>query len=118
MFEIIDGGGLKIMGKRENALKMLEFVEEAWKSSPSIVLMTDDYAYALWPVDEEKKTWKEASLVFEDGSLDVSEHPAHIALQLFIKEVSIALPSYENVVIAAEDKERLNKIIERIKEIM
>lgn len=104
------------MRKKENAQKMLEFVEEAWKSSPSIVLMTDDYAYALWPVDEEKKMWKEASFVFEDGSLDVSERPAYMALQYFIKEVSIALPSYKNVVIAAEDKERLNKIIERIRE--
>jgi len=104
------------MGKRENAQKMLEFVEEAWKSSPSIVLMTDDYVYALWPLDEERKTWKEVSFVFEDGSLEISEHPAHIALQLFIKEVSLALPNYKNVVIAAEDREKLNKILKRIEE--
>jgi len=105
-----------MMGKRENAQKMLEFVEEAWKSSPSIVLMTDDYVYALWPLDEERKTWKEVSFVFEDGSLEISEHPAHIALQLFIKEVSLALPNYKNVVIAAEDREKLNKILKRIEE--
>lgn len=105
------------MAKKENAQKMLEFVEEAWKSSPSVVLMTDDYVYALWPSDEERKTWREASFVFEDGSLEVSEHPAHIALQLFIKEVSIALPNYKNVVIAAEDREKLNKILKRIEEI-
>ncbi|MCD6164617.1 MAG: hypothetical protein J7J30_04205 [Candidatus Odinarchaeota archaeon] len=104
------------MGKRENAQKMLEFIEEAWKSSPSIVLMTDDYVYALWPLDEERKTWKEVSFVFEDGSLEISEYPAHIALQLFIKEVSLALPNYKNVVIAAEDREKLNKILKRIEE--
>jgi len=104
------------MGKKENAQKMLEFIEDAWKSSPSIVLMTDDYVYALWPLDEERKTWKEVSFVFEDGSLEISEHPAHIALQLFIKEVSLALPNYKNVVIAAEDREKLNKILKRIEE--
>jgi len=104
------------MGKKENAQKMLEFIEEAWKSSPSIVLMTDDYVYALWPLDEERKTWKEVSFVFEDGSLEISEHPAHIALQLFIKEVSLALPNYKNVVIAAEDREKLNRILKRIEE--
>ncbi|MHA1832887.1 MAG: hypothetical protein ACTSV7_02770 [Candidatus Baldrarchaeia archaeon] len=106
------------MGKKENAQKMLEFIEDAWKSSPSIVLMTDDYVYALWPLDEERKTWKEVSFVFEDGSLEISEHPAHIALQLFIKEVSLALPNYKNVVIAAEDREKLNKILKRIEEFM
>ncbi|MEX2702240.1 MAG: hypothetical protein Q6368_004150 [Candidatus Baldrarchaeota archaeon] len=106
------------MGKKENAQKMLEFIEDAWKSSPSIVLMTDDYVYALWPLDEERKTWKEVSFVFEDGSLEISEHPAHIALQLFIKEVSLALPNYKNVVIAAEDREKLNKILKRIEELM
>ena len=104
------------MGKKENAQKMLEFIEDAWKSSPSIVLMTDDYVYALWPLDEERKTWKEVSFVFEDGSLEISEHPAHIALQLFIKEVSLALPNYKNVVIATEDREKLNKILKRIEE--
>ncbi|MHA1582014.1 MAG: hypothetical protein ACTSYM_05940 [Candidatus Baldrarchaeia archaeon] len=104
------------MGRKENAQKMLEFIEEAWKSSPSIVLMTDDYVYALWPLDEERKTWKEVSFVFEDGSLEISEHPAHIALQLFIKEVSLALPNYKNVVIAAEDRKKLNKILKRIEE--
>ena len=104
------------MGKKENAQKMLEFIEDAWKSSPSIVLMTDDYVYALWPLDEERKTWKEVSFVFEDGSLEISEHPAHIALQLFIKEVSLALPNYKNVVIAAEDREKLNRILKRIEE--
>ncbi len=104
------------MGKKENAQKMLEFIEEAWKSAPSIVLMTDDYVYALWPLDEERKTWKEVSFVFEDGSLEISEHPAHIALQLFIKEVSLALPNYKNVVIAAEDREKLNRILKRIEE--
>ena len=104
------------MGKKENAQKMLEFIEDAWKSSPSIVLMTDDYVYALWPLDEERKAWKEVSFVFEDGSLEISEHPAHIALQLFIKEVSLALPNYKNVVIAAEDREKLNKILKRIEE--
>lgn len=104
------------MEKKENAQKMLEFIEEAWKSSPSIVLMTDDYVYALWPLDEERKTWKEVSFVFEDGSLEISEHPAHIALQLFIKEVSLALPNYKNVVIAAEDREKLNGILKRIEE--
>jgi len=106
------------MGKKENAQKMLEFIEDAWKSSPSIVLMTDDYVYALWPLDEERKTWKEVSFVFEDGSLEISEHPAHVALQLFIKEVSLALPNYKNVVIAAEDREKLNKILKRIEELM
>ncbi len=106
------------MGKKENVQKMLEFIEDAWKSSPSIVLMTDDYVYALWPLDEERKTWKEASFVFEDGALEISEHPAHIALQLFIKEVSLALPNYKNVVIAAEDREKLNKILKRIEEFM
>ena len=104
------------MGKKENAQKMLEFIEDAWKSSPSIVLMTDDYVYALWPLDEERKTWKEVSFVFEDGSLEISEHPAHIALQLFIKEVSLALPNYRNIVIAAEDREKLNRILKRIEE--
>jgi len=106
------------MEKKENAQKMLEFIEEAWKSSPSIVLMTDDYVYALWPLDEERKTWKEVSFVFDDGSLEVSERPAHKALQLFIKEVSLALPNYKNVVIAAEDREKLNKILKRIEELM
>ncbi|MHA1594891.1 MAG: hypothetical protein ACTSXJ_07150 [Candidatus Baldrarchaeia archaeon] len=101
--------------KKENAKKMIEFVREAWNVTPSLILMTDDYVYALWPVDEQRETWKEASFTFSDGELEARELPAKRALMLLIEEIAIALPSFQNITIAS-DKEKLEEIIKKLEE--
>ena len=101
--------------KKENARKMLEYVQAAWNVTPSLILMTEDYAYALWPSDEEREQWKEASYTFADGELEVRELPAKKALMLLIEEIAIALPSYKSVLIAT-DKEKLEEIIKKLEE--
>lgn len=101
--------------KKENAKKMIEYVQKAWSVTPSLVLMTEDYVYALWPIDDERETWKEASFTFVDGELEVKEMPARRALMLLIEEIALALPSYKQLLIAT-DKDKLEEIIKKLKE--
>ncbi|MFW9832038.1 MAG: hypothetical protein ACFFD8_09720 [Candidatus Thorarchaeota archaeon] len=80
------------MSKEENANQTLEILEEAWKAK-SAILLTDDYLYMMYQIDEGK--WKEASFIFDDASLEVRDLDTEKALLLLIEEITTGLPGYK-----------------------
>jgi hypothetical protein len=59
--------------KATNAKEFGGMLALAWESSPSFICSNDDYIYCLFPADDTKTKWVEASLTFPDGSLDKKE---------------------------------------------
>ncbi|MHA1247321.1 MAG: hypothetical protein ACTSPE_08355 [Candidatus Thorarchaeota archaeon] len=51
------------------------------------------YIYCLFPADETKEKWIEASITFPDGSLDKKEIDAVKAIALLVEELKV-LPTY------------------------
>lgn len=79
--------------KAENAKAFGVLLAEAWEKTPSFICSNDDYIYCLYPIDDSKTKWVEASLTFPDGSLDKKENDAVRALALLVEELKV-LPTY------------------------
>ena len=98
------------MSKQENAAKVLEIFEEAWKTK-SAILLTYDYLYMMLQLEPGK--WKEASFIFEDATLETRELDSEKALMFFIEEITTGLPGYESYTIVL-DNESKEKVKERV----
>ena len=83
----------KMADKAENAKTFGALLAQAWENTPSFICSNDDYIYCLFPADDTKQTWVEASLTFPDGSLDKKEIAAATATALLIEELKV-LPTY------------------------
>ncbi len=79
--------------KAENAKAFGALLAEAWEHTPSFICSNDDYIYILFPADETKEKWIEASITFPDGSFDKKEIPPARAIALLIEELKV-LPNY------------------------
>ena len=79
--------------KAENAKNFGALLAQAWENTPSFICSNDDYIYCLFPKDETKSQWIEASITFPDGSLDKKEIPPNTAMALLIEELKV-LPTY------------------------
>ncbi|MGQ4911441.1 MAG: hypothetical protein ACTSV3_02735 [Candidatus Thorarchaeota archaeon] len=79
--------------KATNAKDFGVLLAEAWEKTPSFICSNDDYIYCLYPADDTKTKWIEASLTFPDGSLDKKEIDATKAIALLIEELKV-LPNY------------------------
>ena len=79
--------------KAENAKTFGVLLAEAWEKTPSFICSNDDYIYCLYPDDETKAKWVEASLTFPDGSLDKKEIDSVKAIALLVEELKV-LPTY------------------------
>ena len=79
--------------KAENAKAFGVLLAKAWENTPSFICSNDDYIYCLFPADETKTKWVEASLTFPDGSLDQKEIDSNKAIALLIEELKV-LPTY------------------------
>jgi hypothetical protein len=79
--------------KAENAKAFGMLLAEAWENTPSFICSNEDYIYCLYPVDETKAKWIEASLTFPDGSLDKKEIDPLKAIALLVEELKV-LPTY------------------------
>jgi hypothetical protein len=79
--------------KAENAKTFGGLLAQAWEHTPSFICNNDDYIYCLYPVDDSKEKWIEASLTFPDGSLDQKEIDAVKAIALLVEELKV-LPTY------------------------
>jgi hypothetical protein len=79
--------------KAENAKTFGSLLAEAWEHTPSFICSNDDYVYILYPADESKEKWVEASLTFPDGSLDTKEVGPTKAIALLVEELKV-LPDY------------------------
>ncbi|MCF2137478.1 MAG: hypothetical protein K9W43_09635 [Candidatus Thorarchaeota archaeon] len=79
--------------KAENAKAFGAVLAEAWEHTPSFICSNDDYIYCLYPADETKEKWIEASITFPDGSLDKKEIDAVKAIALLVEELKV-LPTY------------------------
>ena len=79
--------------KAENAKAFGMLLAKAWENTPSFICSNDDYIYCLFPSDDAKTTWVEASLTFPDGSLDKKEIDSVKAIALLVEELKV-LPTY------------------------
>ncbi len=79
--------------KAENAKAFGAILAQAWEHTPSFICSNDEYIYCLFPVDDTKETWIEASITFPDGSLDKKEIPPIKAIALLVEELKV-LPTY------------------------
>ncbi|MGY5864938.1 MAG: hypothetical protein RTV41_10060 [Candidatus Thorarchaeota archaeon] len=79
--------------KAENAKTFGMLLAKAWENTPSFICSNEDYIYCLFPSDETKTTWVEASLTFPDGSLDQKEIDSNKAIALLVEELKV-LPTY------------------------
>jgi len=85
--------------KAENAKTFGALLAQAWENQPSFICSNDDYIYCLYPSDDSKEKWLEASLTFPDGSLDQKEIDSVKALALLSSTalavaLAVASPSY------------------------
>ncbi len=79
--------------KAENAKAIGALLAQAWENTPSFICSNDDYIYCLYPTNDSKEQWIEASITFPDGSLDKKEIPPNTAIALLIEELKV-LPTY------------------------
>lgn len=79
--------------KAENAKAFGVLLAEAWENTPSFICSNADYIYCLYPADDTKGKWVEASLTFPDGSLDKKEIDSVKAIALLVEELKV-LPTY------------------------
>ena len=79
--------------KAENAKTFGALLAQAWENTPSFICSNDDYIYCLFPTDDSKEKWVEASITFPDGSLDKKEIAPNTAIALLVEELKV-LPTY------------------------
>jgi hypothetical protein len=79
--------------KAENAKTFGQLLAQAWENTPSFICSNDEYIYCLFPTDDTKVAWIEASITFPDGSIDKKEIPPNTAIALLIEELKV-LPTY------------------------
>ena len=79
--------------KAENAKTFGMLLAKAWENTPSFICSNEDYIYCLFPSDDAKTMWVEASLTFPDGSLDQKEIDSVKAIALLVEELKV-LPTY------------------------
>ncbi len=79
--------------KAENAKTFGALLAQAWENTPSFICSNDDYIYCLFPLDDTKEKWHEASLTFPDGSLDQKDIDPVRAIALLVEELKV-LPTY------------------------
>ena len=98
--------------KAENAKTFGALLAQAWENQPSFICSNDDYIYCLYPSDDSKEKWLEASLTFPDGSLDQKEIDSTKALALLVEELKV-LPQYgaESIVTT---KGKLDQVASRL----
>jgi hypothetical protein len=98
--------------KAANAKDFGAMLAQAWECSPSFICSHEDYIYCLFPVDETKEKWVEASLTFPDGSLDKKEIDSAKAIALLVEELKV-LPTY-GVSTIVTTKAQLDEVASRL----
>ena len=98
--------------KAENAKTFGALLAKAWENTPSFICSNDDYIYCLFPTDDSKEKWFEASLTFPDGSLDQKEIDSVRAIALLVEELKV-LPTYgADTIVTSKDK--LDRVASRL----
>ena len=98
--------------KATNAKEFGGMLALAWESSPSFICSNDDYIYCLFPADDAKAKWVEASLTFPDGSMDKKEIDSNKAIALLVEELKV-LPTY-GVSTIVTTKAQLDEVASRL----
>ena len=98
--------------KAENAKAFGMLLAQAWENTPSFICSNDDYIYCLFPSDDTRTKWVEASLTFPDGSLDKKEIDSSKAIALLVEELKV-LPTYgANTIVTT--KAQLDEVSSRL----
>ncbi|MHA1263762.1 MAG: hypothetical protein ACTSRS_00860 [Candidatus Helarchaeota archaeon] len=96
--------------------EIIAILQEATKPGvPAVVINTKDYIYCLMASNAELSSWKEASITFPDGTVEIKEIPAGKALMLLIEELTKGLPGYVDDLPIAKNENEIETAIERVK---
>ncbi len=101
--------------KAQNAKEMAALMAKAWENTPSVIISTEDYLYALFPIDEKREKWTEASLTFPDLTLEKRELDTKLALEYLIEEITKGMPNYGQVPIVTS-KGEFDQAVGRLKD--
>lgn len=102
--------------KGKNAEEMLKILQRAYSTPPSIIALTEDYVYTLFPTSSGGDKWMEVSFITPDGSIQKKELSSKDAIMYLIKEVVEGLGSYFDLPIV-KDKDSFEKAVSRIKSV-
>lgn len=102
--------------KSRNADEMLNILQKAYSTPPSIIAFTEDYVYTLFPTSSGGDKWMEVSFITPDGTIDKKELTSKDAIMYLIKEVVEGLGSYLDLPVV-KDKDSFEKAISRVRSV-
>jgi hypothetical protein len=102
--------------KAKNATEMLNHLQKAYQTPPSIILFTEDYVYTLYPTTAAGDKWLEVSFITPDGTIQKKELSSKDAIMYLIKEFTEGLGSYFELPLV-KDKDSFEKAVSRIKSV-
>jgi hypothetical protein len=100
--------------KAKNAQEMLNLLQKAYQTPPSIILFTEDYVYSLFPTSSGGDKWLEVSFITPDGTIEKKELNSKDAIMYLIKEICEGLGSYFDLPLV-KDKDSFEKAISRVR---
>ncbi|WXG45306.1 MAG: hypothetical protein WED05_01035 [Candidatus Atabeyarchaeum deiterrae] len=103
--------------KSKNAQEMLNILQKAYGSPPSIITFTEDYVYTMFPTNPSGDKWLEVSFITPDGTIDKKELSSKDAIMYLIKEIVEGLASYFDLPIV-KDKDSFEKAISQVRSVM
>jgi len=102
--------------RSRNADEMLNILQKAYSTPPSIIAFTEDYVYTLFPTSSGGDKWMEVSFITPDGTIDKKELTSKDAIMYLIKEVVEGLGSYFDLPVV-KDKDSFEKAISRVRSV-
>jgi hypothetical protein len=103
--------------KAKNAAEMLNHLQKAYQTPPSIILYTDDYVYTLYPTGSSGEKWLEVSFITPDGTMEKKELGSKDAIMYLIKEFCEGLGSYFDELPIVKDENSYKKAVSRVKSV-
>ncbi|WXG42668.1 MAG: hypothetical protein WED04_00940 [Promethearchaeati archaeon SRVP18_Atabeyarchaeia-1] len=100
--------------KSKNSAEMLNILQKAYSTPPSIIAFTEDYVYTMFPTSSGGDKWMEASFITPDGTIEKKELTSKDAIMYLIKEVVEGLGSYFDLPIV-KDKGSFEKALAKVK---
>ena len=103
--------------KAKNTAEMLNHLQKAYQTPPSIILFTEDYVYTLYPTNSSGEKWLEVSFMTPDGTMEKKELGPKDAIMYLIKEFCEGLGSYFEQLPIVKDESSYKKAVSKVKSV-
>jgi hypothetical protein len=103
--------------KAKNTAEMLNHLQKAYQTPPSIILFTEDYVYTLYPTNSSGEKWLEVSFITPDGTMEKKELGPKDAIMYLIKEFCEGLGSYYEHLPIVKDESSYKKAVSKVKSV-